>query len=207
MFRLRLAAALVAPALVLSACGGSEDSSPSDAASSSDAGGSTESTEGGDTTALTAEPATGEEFSDDAFSFNAPEGWENPPGDLAPQALVFAADVSDSDGFADNVNVVAENQLASIDDLEDREAAAEAGLEGADAKEIEVGEPIELDGEPAVTITSLFNLNGNEYRTWQYAATHDGDGFVVTFSFSKDVSAADQQEIAESVAASWSWTS
>lgn len=204
MNRLRLAAALIAPVLALSACGGSEDSSPADPATSSD---STESDAGGDTAALTTEPATGEEFSDDAFTFNAPEGWETPPGDLAPQALVFAADVGDSDGFADNVNVVAENQLASIDDLDDRAAAAKAGLEGADAKEIKVGDPIELDGEPAVTITSLFNLNGNEYRTWQYAATRGEDGFVVTFSFSKDVSAADQQKIAESVAASWSWAS
>ncbi len=205
MSRLRLAAALIAPVLALSACGGGDDdSSSSDSPSSSESSGAPE---GGETEALTTEPATGEEFGDDAFTFNAPEGWETPPGDLAPQALVFAAAVGDSDGVADNVNVVAENQLASIDDLGDRAEAAKAGLEGADAKEIEIGEPIELDGEPAVTVTSLFNLNGNEYRTWQYAATRGEDGFVITFSFSKDVSAADQQAIAESVAASWSWAS
>jgi hypothetical protein len=150
--------------------------------------------------------ATGLELTTDAFTFSAPEGWESPE-DAAPQAIAFAIDVDDKDGFADNINVLSEDGVTKFPDLDERGKAAKASLEKSQAKEITIEEPIQLDGEAAATITAQLTLRGIDYRTLQLAVVHDDRGYIITFSFSDDLSADMQRQIAESVAASWAWTS
>ena len=53
----------------------------------------------------TAAPATGVTIEGSGYAFVAPEGWEVPADFSLPGADVIVADLTDSDGFADNVNV------------------------------------------------------------------------------------------------------
>ncbi len=46
-----------------------------------------------------------------------------------------------------------------------------------------------------------------KYRIEQYAVVHDDKGYVVTFSFSPDVPAAERDTISESVLTTWKWES
>jgi len=195
MSPMRLIAALaLSSTLLLAGCGGS-DSSDDDKKPSSD----------GSAATSTAQAATGEKQTTDAFSFSAPDGWEH-NDQAAPTALAFAYDPQDNDGFADNVNVIEDKTLAGAG-AGDIERGAKASLESADAEDITVGDPITIDGVDAVTITSTFNLNGNKYAVLQYAVPRDDTGYVITFSYSLDRPESEQAEIAESVAASWKWAS
>ncbi|REK73381.1 hypothetical protein DX116_07470 [Aeromicrobium endophyticum] len=79
-------------------------------------------------------------------------------------------------------------------------------LKNADSQEVEVEDPTDIDGEEAARISALLTLNGNKYRTEQFAVDHDGKGYIVTFSFSETVSDDDRDELAESVLATWKWS-
>ena len=78
-------------------------------------------------------------------------------------------------------------------------------LENADAQDVEVRDPLTIDGQEAVHSTAVFNLNGNEYRVEQYTLAVDGKGYVITFSHNKDLSEADRDAVDQSILASWSW--
>ncbi|ALX03365.1 hypothetical protein [Aeromicrobium erythreum] len=186
--------------VVLTACGGtdSDSSGPSSSSASS-------STDGGDSSAPapTAKPADGDRVEADGFSYAVPEGWkENKNG--AGAALSLAIDVTDKDGFADNVNVVSDPTIVNVKGKQLEDALVKV-LKNANAQEIEVRDPLTIDGQEAVHTTALFNLNGNEYRVEQYTLAVDGKGYVITFSHNKDLSEADRDAVDQSILASWSW--
>ena len=183
--------------LVLAGCGGgdSDDSSGDggkDAASAAPANG--------------AEPADGDTIKGKGYAFNAPQGWEVPKQEIpgTEQTDTFVADLTDADGFADNINVIRLDP-APIKDLDPLETALIKELEGAGAKDVTAGERLDVDGDPAVHISSKLTQQGASYLTEQYNPIHDGVSYVVTFSFSTDVSQSDRDETAASVLASWKW--
>lgn len=188
-----VAALALSSSLLLAGCGGSD--SDDDKSSRPDGSGGTS----------TAQAATGEKQTTEAFSFSAPEGWEH-NDEVASAALAFAYDPQDDDGFADNINVIEDKTLAKAD-ADDIERGATASLKSVNAEDIKVGDPITIAGADAVTITSVFNMNGNKYAVVQYAVPHGDTGYVITFSYSPDRPRAEQFQIAESVAASWQWAS
>ncbi|MFG6501899.1 hypothetical protein [Microbacterium sp. P05] len=180
--------ATVALALVLAGC-----SSPAQTESTTDDGSSS-----------SVPAATGDRLDGDGYSYNVPEGWGIPEGTEIPTGVdTAAADVNDTDGFADNINVVI-NPEGDISP-EDIETAAAQQLEGSGATEVEVGERTEIAGAETAQITALLESGGATYRIDQYYPNHDGQTYVVTLSFNETVSEADRDEIAQSVFATWEW--
>ena len=196
MSRTRLVAAVLTASLALTACGGSDDTKSSDE-KKSDPG-------------ATVAASTGEVQSTSDFSFNAPDGWKANDGSAAPSINfeVLAIDPDDKDGFSDNVNVVSEPAIANYDDLDDRAKAAEKGLASLKTEGLKVQDPVTIDGEDAAVISAEATAGAGTYDIIQYYVAHgDDDGYVITFSFSTDRPDAEQNEIAQSVAASWKWKS
>lgn len=193
MLRLRLIAALAASSVVLVGCG--SDPEPK-TASSSDPGSEAPAPDG----------AGGTEIAGEGFTFNAPEGWREDDGSNVPSIafLALAVDPDDADGFADNVSVIEDPTVVDID-AEQLQDALENVLERV-ADDVRFGDPIEIDGEPAAVVLATYDTAPG-YRTMQHVVSHDGSGYVVTYSFSDDVSEDDQRALAESVAATWSWDS
>lgn len=191
--------------VVLTACGGNDsDSSSSESSSSPSASSSASASTETSAAAPTAQAADGDRITADDFSYAVPQGWKDRTAS-AGAALTLAIDLTDKDGFADNVNVVSDPTITRVSGRQLEEALVKV-LEGADAKEVEVRDPLTIDGEEAVHTTGLFNLNGNEYRVDQYTLAVDGKGYVITFSHNKDMSEADRDAVDQSILASWSWT-
>lgn len=198
----RVAALAIVSTLTLAGCGGSgsDDESPSDSKTSASAD-ATETTDAPD-----AEAADGDSITGTGYSYTVPEGWAVPDQEIAgtEQTDSFAADLKDTDGFADNVNVIRLDP-APVDDLDQLEDGLKAELENAGSQDVTVGDRTEIDGDETVTITSVQTQNDKKYLTDQYNAIHDGVSYVITFSFSDTVSEADRQDLAASVLASWKW--
>jgi hypothetical protein len=194
----RAAVVAAAAALVLTACGGGDDSG--------DDGGSKDSSSSssqGAKDASDVEPASGERVEAKGFSYSVPEGWKENK-DLQGGAITLSIDMTDKDGFADNVNVVTDPTITNLegDQLAD---ALTRSLKNANVKEVSVRDPFVVDGKEAVHTTGLFNLNGNEYRVDQYTLAVDGTGYVITFSHNKEMSEADRDAVDHSILASWTW--
>lgn len=196
----RVAALALVSTLTLAGCGGGSDD---DAPKKSD---STSSAPAGDAPA--AEAANGSKIEGTGYSYSVPEGWNVPTQDIpgTEQTDTFAANLTDADGFADNVNVIRLDP-APIKELDPLEKALTSELEGAGSKDISVRDRSQIDGDEAIHIASVQSQQGKNYLTEQYNAIHDGVSYVVTFSFSDTVSAADRDKIAGSILTSWTWTS
>lgn len=190
----RSAAVVSALVLTVAGCGGSssDGDSPSTDTKTSAA-------------APDVDPANGPEIKGDGYTFNAPEGWETPkqaiPGTEA--ADTFAADLGDDDGFADNVNVLRQDPTpGELDDGIEKELTGQ--LESAGAKNVEAQGRTTVDGDEAVHISSS-QANAAENLSEQFYVVHDKVLYVITTSFSKDVSPDDRDEINQSILASWKW--
>ena len=203
----RLAALAIVSTLTLAGCGSSDsdgDDSPSkDTTSSSPSADAPDE----DADAPDVEAPDGDTITGTGYTFAVPEDWAVPeqdiPGTEATDA--FAANLKDADGFADNVNVIRLDP-APVEDLDRLEDGLGAELERAGSKDIKVGDRADVDGDEAVSISSVQSQNGTNYLTDQFNAIHDGVSYVITFSFSETVSAEDRQELAASVLSSWKWT-
>lgn len=170
-------------------------------------GGSGSDDESGPARTSSAKPADGESLSGTGYSFSVPSGWGTPDGGVPGfDPDVYAADLDDKDGFADNINVIQDDTVTRYkgDKLEE---VVKAGLTGAKAKDVTIKNRLQIDGEEAAHIEAIFSLNGVEYRTKQYVVAHDGTGFVVTVSFSTDVSEAERDKVSESILTTWKWDS
>ncbi|MCL8253122.1 hypothetical protein AERO_17185 [Aeromicrobium fastidiosum] len=202
----RVAALAIVSSLTLAGCGGSDggsdDSSDNDSSSSAttDAPDDDTDTDSGSDVA----PATGDVISGTGFSFNAPEGWTDAK-DVLPSALAVAANRSDADGFSDNINVIEDKTIVDVD-RDDLEAAVKRVLEGVNAQDVTIKDPVDVAGEEAVTVAAVLEQNGTKYRTEQFAVSHDGKGYVVTFSFSDTVSEDDREDLTDSVLETWKWS-
>jgi hypothetical protein len=194
----RVAALAIVSTLTLAGCGGSG----SDDDSSSNTSDTSSSSSSND-----AKPADGDSIKGTGYTYSVPEGWAVPDQEIAgtEQTDTFAADLKDSDGFSDNVNVIRLDP-APVTDLGKLEDGLKAELENAGSGDVKVGDRTEIDGDETVTITSVQTQNDKKYLTDQFNAIHDGVSYVITFSFSDTVSEADRNDLSSSVLASWKWT-
>ncbi|MFZ8756513.1 hypothetical protein ACO03V_03720 [Microbacterium sp. HMH0099] len=157
---------------------------------------------------ITASPATGPLVTGDGFEFHLPAGWqEMDAADVAavaggPSTALFAADMTDADGFADNVNVVSTGAAVVDDTVEDQ---ARAGLESVGAEDIEVRPRIEIAGSARTHLSATLTTGTVTYATEQYYLVEASRGYVVTFSFSPSVDEKMRSTIAESALATWTW--
>ncbi|WP_405371603.1 MULTISPECIES: hypothetical protein [unclassified Microbacterium] len=151
------------------------------------------------------EPAAGETVSGEGYSFKVPEGWgfpEDVPAGYDPS--MFSADLTDADGFADNVNII--TSPAGEITPEQVETAGVAELEGAGATNVTALDRVTIGGKESAHLTAGFSAEGVDYTVDQYYLTADGQTHIVTFSFSPGVGQAERDELAESVLATWTWS-
>ncbi|MFI5430057.1 hypothetical protein ACHMWU_28865 [Aeromicrobium sp. UC242_57] len=103
IFASRMAAVTVLAALTLAGCGGSDSDSDSSKAKDSSSASKT-------TAAPTPEvdPATGKTITGKGYTYSAPDGWDVPTQKIPGTEMTdsFVADLKDTDGFADNINVI-----------------------------------------------------------------------------------------------------
>jgi hypothetical protein len=193
----RIAALTIVSTLALAGCGGSDDEPKTDTKTSSSADKSDDT-----------EAAAGEKIDGTGYSYSVPDGWKVPdqkiPG--TEQTDTFAADLTDQDGFADNVNVIRLDP-APIKELDPLEDALVNELKTAGSQDVTLQDREEIAGDEAVHISSKQNQQGKTYLTEQYNAIHDGVSYVVTFSFSDTVSDDDREDVSESILNSWEWAS
>lgn len=150
----------------------------------------------------TAAPATGDLVSGDGYSYHAPDGWTQQDPSLAGgQVDTLIVDLGDDDGFSDNLNVLLSPAGAVTADQVENLGVTE--LENAGATNVEVRPRLTIAGSESAHLTAL--AASPSYQIDQFYPTHDGQTYVVTFSFSDTVSQADREAIAESVLASWAW--
>ena len=203
----RIAALAIVSTLTLAGCGGGSDSEGDDSPSTDKTSAAPSSDAPTEAPDDDVEAPGGDTITGTGYTFAVPEDWAVPeqdiPGTEATDA--FAANLKDADGFADNVNVIRLDP-APVEDLDRLEDGLGAELERAGSKDIKVGDRAEVDGDEAVSISSVQSQNGTNYLTDQFNAIHDGVSYVITFSFSETVSAEDRQELAASVLSSWKWT-
>jgi hypothetical protein len=148
--------------------------------------------------------ATGEEISGDGYSYRVPEGWAVPEEDIpgfTPDTL--AADLTDTDGFADNVNTIF--SPAGEVPLDQVETAGTTELEGAGGTEVRVRDRAQVAGVEAAHIQATLTQSGVDYWIEQFYMNNAGKTLIATFSFSHSLGEADRDAVVDSVLASWSW--
>lgn len=151
--------------------------------------------------------AEGKTIKGTGYTYQVPKGWDVPSADTpgTAQADSFAGDLTDKDGFTDNVNVILDNTVVGIDRAQ-LESSVEKVLTNAKATDIKIKDPVTIAGDESFHVGAAFQQSGVTYRTEQYAASHDGKGFIITFSFSDSVAEADRDARAAAILATWKWT-
>ncbi|MBT2475454.1 hypothetical protein J7E68_12955 [Microbacterium sp. ISL-103] len=153
---------------------------------------------------LDAEPAAGETISGDGYTYVVPEGWAVPEQSVAgfdPDTL--AANLQDTDGFADNVNVL--KSPAGVVTPDVVESAGVKELESVGATDITVNDRVTIAGSESAHLSAALSSEGTDYGVEQYYVSTDDQTYIVTFSFSDSVSAADRVGVAESILVTWTW--
>lgn len=149
--------------------------------------------------------ASGPRISGTGYTYNVPEHWGRPAQDIPgfdPDSL--AIDLRDSDGFTDNVNVI----LSPAGGMtpQQAEVSAENELEAAGANGVSVRDRVTVSGSESAHVTAEMSINANDYTVEQFYPTDHGQTFVVTFSFSRSVTAGERAKVTDAVLASWDWT-
>lgn len=187
---IRTALVAVAATLLLAGCFGPAPTTPT-----------TPVDGGGDAPPTTVDPATGEVVSGTGYSYNAPEGWTLQTGNFGAGLDTVVADTNDTDGFSDNINVIVSpaGELSS----DQIESLGVAELEGVGATGVTVQSRITVAGAESAHLTASMSQQGTDYVIDQYYPTEPGQTYIVTFSFSPNVSQDDRDALAASVLASW----
>ena len=201
-------ALLVAAPLLLTGCAGSPATAPStDPAPSASAVAPSAQSSASSAPAASASSSgsTDGVVAGTGYRFPVPEGWGEPEGVAAPSGTdAFAADLTDDDGFADNVNVIALPTGAVTPEA--AEAQGPAGLKQIGATKVTVADRTTVGGETAAHLTASLTSSGQKYRVEQFYVPHDGKTYVVTFSFSPSVSSSDREAVYAPSFAGWAWS-
>ncbi|MET0812683.1 MAG: hypothetical protein ABWY03_06485 [Microbacterium sp.] len=197
---IRSAALLLAAALTLTGCSTLIPTAQETSGSSSAPSESEETT----ANEIDAAPATGDTITGDGYSFVVPEGWADPQQEIPgfdPDS--FAANMQDTDGFADNVNVL--KSPAGFVSADQVETLGLKELETVGATDVAVNDRVSVAGSESAHISAAMTSDGVSYVVDQYYVSTDDQTYIVTFSFSDTVPAAERQQISESILVTWTW--
>lgn len=148
-------------------------------------------------------PEAGQTITGTGYTFVAPEGWAQLESSTATEgADTVVADQTDTDGFANNANVVL--SPAGQVTPEQVETLGAGELEKAGATDVMVRDRVAVAGSKAAHLSARFTSEGTAYQVEQFYVTGDGQTFVLTFSFSPAVSDADRDALTDSMLATWS---
>lgn len=183
------ASLILAASLLLAGCGGADSPEGS----------------GGPAESGSSQPAaTGDTITGTGYTYNVPEGWGEPeqsiPG-FTPDSL--AADLTDTDGFADNINVIL--SPAGEVTAEQVETAGVAELEGAGYGDVTIEDRVQVAGSEAAHLSATLTQGDTTSAMNQFYVNADGQTYIVTFSYNVDVSDADRAAVYDAVLASWAW--
>lgn len=188
---------VLAASLALAGCSTGGASTTSDTSSAAEPSGGS-----------SAEPSTtsaaGATITGTGYTYVVPEGWGEADGSVASQSDSLAGDLTDDDGFADNVNVILSPAGEVTPDQVESGGADE--LKNAGATDVTVRDRVNVAGSESAHLSAGFTSSGATYQIEQYYLTNNGQTFVVTFSFSPTVSEADRDAVAQSILATWMWT-
>jgi hypothetical protein len=162
------------------------------------------STSGGGGSAATIDTpaATGETITGTGYSYVVPEGWDVP--DTSTGGDTLAADLTDNDGFADNVNVLL--SPAGAVSPEQVETAGKKELEDAGGTGVTVLDRVSVAGSESAHLHATLSASGVDYDIEQYYLTKDDQTYIVTFSFSAGLPDSQRTTTAESVLTTWKWS-
>lgn len=150
-------------------------------------------------------PGAGQTITGTGYSFVTPEGWAQLESSAATEgADTVVADQTDTDGFANNANVVL--SPAGHVTPEQVETLGAGELENAGATDVMVRDRVAVAGSETAHLSARFTSEGTAYQVEQFYITGDGQTFVVTFSFSPAVSEADRDALTNAVLTTWSWS-
>lgn len=150
-------------------------------------------------------PATGTKITGTGYSFVVPEGWDRPGENLAQEGIdTIAADLKDTDGFSDNINVL----LSPAGKVTPKQVESQGlkELEDSGAKDAKKHDRVTIGDSESAHLSALFPSEAGEYQIEQFYVSSKEQTYVVTFSFSPSVSEADRDALSNSVLATWSWT-
>jgi hypothetical protein len=154
--------------------------------------------------AITAPPATGIAIKGTGYSFHAPAGWTLPKTATKADSYAISA-MPGAEGAYDTVNVLlAAPNSDTFDEQEQKAAQYLEQVEGA--TQVKIRPRVEIAGETSVHISSLQTHQGITEWSEQYAVTHGGTNFTITFNFQQGESQNAREALGESVLASWSWS-
>jgi hypothetical protein len=153
--------------------------------------------------AIAAAPATGPTISGSGYSFVAPDGWSVPDDMAVPGLDVIVADLTDADGFADNINVVL--SPAGLLTPDQVESAGAKELEGGGASDVETLDRLMVADAESVHLSAGFPSGAEVNPIEQFYFSDDAQTYIVTFSFSATVPQSDRVALSESVLATWAW--
>lgn len=192
----------LAVSLALAGCASSSPTNPSESApASAQAVDRTTAP----TSIAVAKPAAGITIEGKGYSFVVPQGWAVPDGTPAPEGIdTFAVDMRDTDGFADNVNVVLSPAGEVPVSVVETQGVKE--LENSGAKDVKVLDRLTIAESESGHLSAVFPNDQGEYLTEQFYFNHKKQTYIVTFSFSPTVVEADRKDVSSSVLATWSWT-
>ncbi len=148
--------------------------------------------------------ANGPKIRGTGYVYNVPKGWGLPPQDVPEvEADSHVFNLRDTDGFADNVNVVlSPSPEASVGELE---GALPGELAAMGFEDVTVAERVTVAGEETAHVSGRTLSNGKGYQVEQFYLHHDDDAVVVTFSFSRSVKMRARTKVTDAVLASWHW--
>lgn len=188
----------IAAAIALAGCSSpSPESNPTTAAAPSASAPSAAPSEPG------VEPASGTTIKGNGYSFTAPKGWEVPDDEKPAGVDTVVADLNDTDGFSDNMNVLLSPAGEVTPDQVESQGPAE--LEGAGATKVIKRDRLTIAGSESAHLSAVFSAQGKTYQVEQFYATHSGQTYIASFSFSPSVSEADRNSLAASVLQTWDW--
>lgn len=137
------------------------------------------------------------------YTFDMPEGWgeqEYPEGVAAQKPDVYAVNGSDSDGFADNVNVLLSPASSVTKEQIEQEFAAQKA-------KVAFKDSVTVAGSDSLRATTTMTTGGVTYDIEQiYPTDAEGQVYVVTFSFSPELPQEDRDQVVDQVVGSWTWT-
>ena len=181
MTDMRILAALLLAAAVLTGCG-------SDATTDSDTVANDSSTPTASQEATTpsakpdpeAKPASGPELSTAGLSCSVPKGWADTSGDAPAGVILSAADLRDAD---DNPAMISVSKLErGPSSIKAAEARSSATLTSGGATHIVVEDPLEIGGHDASHVRGVTEDAGAHYRVDQYVVPTDDAAWVIRIS-------------------------
>jgi predicted small secreted protein len=158
-----------------------------------------------DVATISAAPATGEAVTGDGYEYSLPDGWTTTDDpSLVGQADTLAYDATDTDDFSDNINVLLSPAGEVTPDQVETQGLQEFTNGGS--TDVAVDERLMIAGSEAAHLSGPLSAGGASYFLEQYYPSHDGQTYVVTFSFSDTLSDADRDAVTDAVLASWTWS-